>query len=537
MQNNREQIDDFLRGKLQDVQFPIDENHWADAERRLDEDDDKKKPFWFLFLAVVLLVGAGITALTQIGDRNKNVAVNEVSKSQPTTTQNNTAAKNTSATQAENNTATQDDNVPEETIPSINSTSDNNNEQTKTENEITKNTASENTASRTAAFKQKTKTEEKNIVVQSTTNGEKNIMAANIATEKRLEKKTLARNKSKKTTDETSVAITNHSAKPEINNTTVASAVALSQKDKTLAKNKTTENTASAKNATIKDIDKTTTQTPTTDNGMAMLGNTRVYKTPEDYQRLNPRYIASLANYNYTETSIALDKPTSDSIRQEVEKLQTAKAAKKKERDLKIYEQGPSTFFLVAGAAAAKGYKGNQTKSPAWGLSPSLGLGYEATFSDRMSMYLSVYMSYISHLNIKETGASVTYSFDKDSTLLSVTRKNLVQMHIPLQLSYKLLPRLSMTGGLGINLGLNTISLYEDAKQHTAQSKFGYTDGLRFMDINANFGYDYNVTKRLTLGIFYQQGFLDMTKNDYFNNKQRDINARGGMLLRYKFNK
>ena len=110
-----------------------------------------------------------------------------------------------------------------------------------------------------------------------------------------------------------------------------------------------------------------------------------------------------------------------------------------------------------------------------------------------------------------------------------------MQLHIPLQLAYKLTPKHSIVGGLGFNLGLNTMSLYEDARQSGPTRRFGYTSGLRFLDVNANLGYEYMMNSRLSFGVFYQQGFMDVTKNNYFNNMQTDRNSRGGISLRYKF--
>ena len=550
MEANKNHIDDFLRDKMQDMHFELNEQHWADAERRLDEEDKKKRPLWLLLFAVVVLVGAGITALTKSGgDKQNRYTKNDVRTEQTSSTNSETNSIQNPQTKDNNSSPVSEENLSSQSeIPN----SSNDVENVNTNNASNANAA--NTSAFTKASDTRRATKSKNINSNKTT--EEIAKSSTVTNNART---TEDRNKSKRSkasrADNSKVAATeNQSAKPastskkaeDVKVQSVANASSTKNNQTKVVNNKNNENAASTDNSNIETVNRTNPNTIATSSessseDVVMLGNKRVYRNPEEYQKMNPRYVAGLENYAYTETVIPLGQEKSDSIRNEIAKqnqpIQEAKKTSKPPRADRIYVQEPSSFYMLLGAAGARGYRGNLDATPVWGLSPELGVGYQFSFSDRMSIYLSAFMSYVSHLNIKESGTSVSYSFDRDSTLLSVTRKSLLQLNLPLELAYKIRPKHQLYGGLGVNLNLNSFSLFEDAKANSNKRVFGYMGGIRMLDLTANIGYEYMISRRLNVGIFYQQGFFDITKNDYFNNQHNDINARGGIRLRYKFNK
>lgn len=557
MEDNRSHIDHLLKEKMQGMHFELNEAHWADVERRLDEDDRKKKPLWLLFFAVVVLVGAGLTALT-----NGNLAQNKDARKASTIeepTQINPSQVAISTTEETSKLSTNEDNAQP------NSMTDANNDYAQVESKQSSSTTSQ---ANIGGFTKASERRKSNAAVKSNNVNESAVTARasdskNVVTNRKTKKQT--RNNTKKLNVENNP--TNNAmaiSKPQ-NKKVERNLEELKQKNKeakTINRSKSVENKVDSKVAVApkkspitaskvaKNIstiaaktEATNSVTPTNKNSDAvvMLGNTRVYRSPEEYQKMNPRYVAGLENYTYNETVIPLGQEKSDSLRNLIAQQKKEIAAPeaeikvRKNKTERIYIQDPSNFYMLLGIAGARGYKGNLDGTPVWGLSPSIGAGYEFTFSDKMSIYLSAFMSYVSHLNIKETSSNIAYSFDRDSTLLSVTRKNLLQLNLPIELSYKILPKHRLYGGLGINLGVNSVSLYEDSKANSSKKQFGYMGGIRFMDLTASLGYEFAVSRRFSIGAFYQQGFFDMTKNDYFNNQHKDINARGGIRLRYKF--
>ncbi len=520
MENNN-QLDNFLKEKMQDMHFEINEAHWKDAERRLDEKDDKKKPFFLLFLVGIILLGLGGAAFKKINSAKKNqpVAHNQY----------------TDAKQQENIVQT---NFEEDEIVNDFMEVSDDASTTKTGanyyNEATQNEPA------VAEYNEARTQPTKNRTISNDVNNDNSSYATNeeIATETIVAqpKKNGIAPTRKEAKTKKSIASNPKASKKEVAKLPKSNPLASNKKEK-VANKKLNKNTNPEIVKNTKEVISAVPQAAP--KKKVAPKQIRIYKTPEDYQKLNPRYVDGLEGYTYTINNVKLTTKQSDSIRELVANqnkpamapAKTLQAPKVK----KQFEKETSSFYLLAGMAAARGYLGNSADKAVYGLSPSLGLGYQYNMTSRMSMYLSLYMSYLNHINIKESRTNVKYSFDKDSTMISVTRKKIMQLHVPLQFAYKLSQKHAVFGGVGLNIGLNTVSLYEDSKLSGETRKFGYTSGLRFMDANASFGYEYNVSPQLSLGVFYQHGLSDMTKNDYFNNMQTDRNSRGGISLRYKF--
>ncbi len=519
MENNQHHIDNFLKQKMQELHFEVNEKHWADAQRRLDEEDKKKRPFWLFIIVVTLLIGTALTALNNF--RNGN-----------TTKESSASANNLpSAVEVKNHSNTTLNQPKTETKQAQQvSVLDHNdiattNKQTETEQQTILTPPRKN---RQPASKQPAKRQPSaNLVVHS---------AQSTKVEKSSESDFQDEPKGKAENDALRRNVLAQGVK---SSEEISSTKSLSKHHET-----TTAPQPSASQKGIKTIPLAKEEAPQKEmneifvrNAVTMLGDKRLYRSPEDYQKLNPRYVKGLEQYTYTEVMVPLGKEKSDSIKNVIAASAKSASSSTSKKEPLAYQPQPSTFYLLAGIANARGYMGNSQGNVKWGFSPSLGLGYQYSFSDRMSIYLSAYMSYISHLNITEEGSRIRYSFDKDSSVLSVTRKNLLQMVVPVQFAYKLRPRLAVFGGAGLNFGLNSISIYEDAKYNVQERRFGYMSGLRFLDVNFNFGIEYDIMPQVSIAGFYQQGLFDMTKNDYFNNTYTDRNARAGIAVRYKFKK
>ena len=534
MDSNKNHIDNFLKEKLQDWPIELNEAHWADAERRLDEKDDRKKPFFFIFLLGVLLVGLGTSAYKQISSSKK---------SKPLANKEFSNTNNFKNTSIENygKQVSMVEKTTEESQPSTESNFTNNSlgpsdSKTVKTNQVKTTVVSKLSKTRKAqrskisgnaapiAKQEAGKTGQKNVSNEILNEkNEKTVLSENGKVTLSNKKNTLlaSANRGKKGESsriiESKMKSQNSSAKSE--KVALKKAMEKDGKDSNSHQTKPSGLLASAAGAAKRK------------------GNSKItiYKSVEEFQEMNPRYVEGLENYSYKITNVELGPKKSDSLREVVAQQNSPKQTIKLQQESKAFVRQPSRFYILAGIAAARGYRGNLGANATYGFSPALGAGYQYNFTDRMSLYLSVYMSYIGNLNIKETRTQYSYSFDRDSTLLSVTRKNLLQLQLPVQVAYKLNRKHSLFGGIGTSLGINTISLYEDSKNSGSSQQFGYTDGLRFLDFNASLGYEYHLSPKFSAGIFYQQGFLDMTKNNYFDNGHFDRNSRGGINLRYKF--
>ena len=90
--NRPEEFDDLLRGKLQEREFPFEEAHWADMQRRIAEDKRRKRrPILFFLIAAGLLGGVGAWYATS-DTSDSNVA----QRVQPSTETSSTSEVNSS---------------------------------------------------------------------------------------------------------------------------------------------------------------------------------------------------------------------------------------------------------------------------------------------------------------------------------------------------------------------------------------------------------------------------------------------------------
>jgi len=532
MDSNKNHIDNFLKEKLEDWPVELNEAHWADAERRLDEEDNRKKPFFFIFLLGVLLIGLGTAAYKQFSSSKKSqpLAQTEVSKENnfkiATTNKNNyeefseknvdrgieSIAKNTTSN-LDNKSAQELNRVPSDKNITVGEP-----------NKLQRNRKANNLV----ALKSNTNSTEQKLdgIIR-------NPKSAEVSSRKLIAPPNKKEEQPSKKTTTLAATKENKISEPRVIKSETNPQTSLTRSE-IVAHKKTNKNVATSTN----NKESKSSGWLASATGVVKSKNSSkitIYKSAAEFQEMNPRYVKGLENYNYEVTNIELGPKKSDSIRKVVAQQIKPKTVANYQQESKALVRQPSRFFILAGIAAARGYRGNLDANPSYGLSPSLGAGYQYNFTDRMSLYLSVYMSYIGNLNIKETRTQYSYSFDRDSTLLSVTRKNLLQLQLPVQVAYKLNRKHSVFGGIGTSLGINTISLYEDSKNSGSKKQFGYTDGLRFFDFNASLGYEYHISPKFSAGIFYQQGFLDMTKNNYFTNQHFDRNSRGGINLRYKF--
>ncbi len=512
MNNDFNNIDDFLKQQVESSHFPVNEAHWEDALRRLNPEDDKKRPiFWFIMLGLVLGVSTLSVGLYNNYDSNGDA-------------QELIANKNTVTAQYAVYNDIKNKEKSNQIIEAAN--------EDQLNDELNKNNASQASINTTSA--QPVILASNNNATQAHLISKKRAVLSQINTPTvspkaaKNDRKTLTKINNNTANNIPSVALKRSGLKPidtkvKANN---KKPIMLAMGAPAAAK-MAIEND----NEAIQDIAK---------RSNTLAPKPRIYKSVEEMQAMNPRYVAGLENYNYEVTEIKLDGPSSDAIRARANAAVDAAPKKGTDQPIKLIsvqqvERDFNSLFLIAGFSAAKGYGGNSASQAVYGLSPNLGFGYQLAASNKVNVYFSLFASYLNHLNISETSKESTYSFDKTTKEIEVARKNLIQLHMPVTVGFRLSERHAMLGGIGLIYGVNTLSTVNTNEQNV--NEFGYMSGLRTMDANIHVGYEYKISDALRINMMYQEGLIDMTQNDYFNNNQEDRNRRISIGVRFNFDK
>lgn len=121
------EFDEFFRRKLQDYESPLPEESWSKIQRRLKDDDDKRRPFLWWTLAAVLFVGiatGGYFMLQQPNRANSQLA--EKNQSTKEKDQTKTKANDLNSTQTDSliSTDTKSNKLPENRPAEENAVSD-----------------------------------------------------------------------------------------------------------------------------------------------------------------------------------------------------------------------------------------------------------------------------------------------------------------------------------------------------------------------------------------------------------------------------
>jgi hypothetical protein len=189
----------------------------------------------------------------------------------------------------------------------------------------------------------------------------------------------------------------------------------------------------------------------------------------------------------------------------------------------------------MVGANANKGIKGNAVTAIPWGIAPFVSVGLEKQVSSKLSISSQVGFTYFNGLNLTKQVNNYKYSFGVDSTTFSVTSKKLFQMYLPIALYYQFMQKHSVFTSVGLSYAFDVSSLVKEDQQSPQYNSFGYRNGFNTVDLFLQLGYQYSINKNLSAQLLFQQGFMDMTKNNYFENNQSDKQSKISIGIKYNF--
>jgi hypothetical protein len=259
--------------------------------------------------------------------------------------------------------------------------------------------------------------------------------------------------------------------------------------------------------------------------------------------KYHPRYFASLTNYvpevidHITLYDLKPAENTEPTVASITEPSEAAAPSTEQMKMPRTFEPVPFSLFIFAGMNANKGFKGNVNSPMGWGFSPYVGMGFEKPIAEKITMGASVGFTYFNGLNTEKKQTNYIYSFGYDSTEFSVDHKKMFQMVVPLSIQYQLLSNHFLSATLGVSYAYDIASDVKETKDASTKKQFGYRTGFNQLDVFAQIGYGLKLSDRIMFQLMYQQGFIDMTKNAYFNNTNKDKQTRISIGFKYSFHR
>jgi hypothetical protein len=111
----------------------------------------------------------------------------------------------------------------------------------------------------------------------------------------------------------------------------------------------------------------------------------------------------------------------------------------------------------------------------------------------------------------------------------------LLQFYLPVSVRYQLTQQHSILASLGMAYATDVSSLVKEHQSANSYQSFGYSSALNMMDVFAQLGYQYQVNPKLSATVLLQQGFMDISKNSFFNNTTQHSQSKMSLGLKYNF--
>jgi hypothetical protein len=517
MKQEHNQLDDFLHNQVENAHFDFKEAYWDKMEVLLDEEQkEKKKPlFWrgLSIFVVALIVSAGAYILPKLKQAEATNSAPTIVQSQavePVNTDQNIVSQN-------------DTNV----TPNTSSTS-------QESTSITPSNQS-NTTSKSKSKSKSKSTQASNDIAPSQDG--QTLSNANQATPtpSSTDVSASSTKQTKATAKQQSINADTKSTVPQLSKKEQKRADALARKE---AKNQAKEeqqrqDQAKADllnaQANLKKQDRNIAKKI---EGMMPVDTIRYRQTAQqNSEKYNPRYIASLKDY----VPEQYDSVTVITYTQAPKQVENNVPNATPNQDTNAKKKIALSFFLMGGMNINKGINGNTATSMPMGVSPFLNAGIEKQIHKKISISAQVGFTYFNALNLETKVTSYRYSFGVDSNVFAVNYKKLLQFYLPVSVRYQLTQQHSILASLGMAYATDVSSLVKEHQSANSYQSFGYSSALNMMDVFAQLGYQYQVNPKLSATVLLQQGFMDISKNSFFNNTTQHSQSKMSLGLKYNF--
>jgi hypothetical protein len=558
--SEQENMDDLLRSKFSERDFPFDEENWAKAEEMIIASRKKeKRRRWFIIFFFGLLIGV-ISMIpfmlnksdslnsNKISLSNKNTNLTSATKSEPTENKE-TQIKNTPETKTEDVKIVEETKSTTETLPNENKKTEVKTTNTKEEKSspaepiekkvsekknpslVIKNTASEETTPPIKTKPTKTKKEENAqtvvvanapapVVVETKTEKSTPVKKEKDKTEtpaKVTVAKVDEKNKESKTPEnKTKESITQQSDKKDLAPATVVAAGTKNNNPAPETKTFAKETKAPAKE-TKENI------APVTEATVAAINTSLIKDTSKQTTEVVPQ--TSVATTN---TVAAVEK---DSVLPAVTKPEqkTDSLAKVKFGWTLSFDAGINAF-------------GNNIH----GISPITGINFTKCITQKWEIGSGIYYTYIpiKFANVSTFTTSTTYDFGSTQKITEIVTEKLHYVMAPLFVKYNFNEKNSVVVGANFFYLFNSsgiISTYDltysgKEENKSSQKANGYYNAFNIFDVGIMVGYKRVLFGKFGITISLNNSITDIQKNKYTGGPALR-NISGQLTLTYKLSK
>lgn len=201
---------------------------------------------------------------------------------------------------------------------------------------------------------------------------------------------------------------------------------------------------------------------------------------------------------------------------------------------------------LIAGLNTSFGFKniGSTRANPS--LDPLLG--FQVTYRHSMTSQWrtnveAIYFSR-SALNAQIGYDSISYGFGSTVVSRNINIEELHYISMPIYATYQYNKKHAFMGGLSFGYLMNaqsqtsgsimeSMANNENVYTEAVTEEWGYTTAFNRFDIGATLGYDYDVQGVWKIGVRFNYGLMDVTRNNIFNNTTFDNNVSLRLVMTY----
>jgi uncharacterized membrane-anchored protein YhcB (DUF1043 family) len=193
----------------------------------------------------------------------------------------------------------------------------------------------------------------------------------------------------------------------------------------------------------------------------------------------------------------------------------------------------PISDFNLQLSAGVSAWRDFSTHTGDIAIDPFVRLSAERNFNRRFTIESGAEWTSISGPTARFERVYTTYDFNYTNTVTSVATNKLHYFTLPVLAKWRFNDRLQVQAGMGMSVllaGTNTITVSEETRVTAQVSKKyndkGYISGFNRFNTFAQAGVQYWIGKQTAIGVNFQYGLTDITKNAYFGQAYFDRNSR-----------
>ncbi len=172
------------------------------------------------------------------------------------------------------------------------------------------------------------------------------------------------------------------------------------------------------------------------------------------------------------------------------------------------------------------------------GSSELFGFSYQRFLKGGLSVHADLLYAPRNAVNATTTHTSQVFDFGKVDVNTTVSCERLVYLELPVMMSYNM-GNHNVLAGASVSYLMDAQAKISDEFMYPSESvvedrmEWGHKDGFNPLDVALMAGYEYSIKPKWNVGMRFNYGLLDVTKNDHFKNDSFDNNMQFRVYLKF----